>query len=202
LTDGTTSYLYDDAGTPIEQVDPAGLGLYFGHDQYGSTRLLTDATGAVAATFTYDPYGNLTAHTGTADTALRWNGQYQDADTGLYSLRARYYDPQTAQFLTVDPLAAATGTRYTYTRGNPITGTDPTGLWPTIVVGALNIGGGGKGRGHDAPYRAVPSLGDRSIRPRLVVVAHADSPDVGRRQSRYAPKDGQPAGVRAGHGAP
>jgi YD repeat-containing protein len=71
LTDGTTSYLYDDAGTPIEQVDPAGVALYYGHDQYGSTRLLTDATGAVAATFTYDPYGNLAAHTGTPDTPLR-----------------------------------------------------------------------------------------------------------------------------------
>ena len=112
LTDGTTSYLYDDAGTPIEQVDPAGVALYNGHDQYGSTRLLTDATGAVAATFTYDPYGNLTAHTGATDTPLRWNGQYQDTDTGLYYLRARYYDPVTAQFLTGDPLVALTLAAY------------------------------------------------------------------------------------------
>ena len=47
LTDGTTSYLYDDSGTPIEQVNPAGVALYFGHDQYGSTRLLSLNTTAV-----------------------------------------------------------------------------------------------------------------------------------------------------------
>lgn len=129
LTDGTTSYLYDDAGTPIEQVDPAGVALYYGHDQYGSTRLLTDAAGAVAATFTYDPYGNLTAHTGTADTPLRWNGQYQDADTGLYYLRARYYDPVTAQFLTRDPLTAFTLAAYAFGGGNPLNMFDPLGLW-------------------------------------------------------------------------
>jgi len=34
----------------------------------------------------------------------------------------------TGQFLTVDPLAAATGARYAYAGGNPITGADPSGL--------------------------------------------------------------------------
>jgi RHS repeat-associated protein len=128
LTDTTISYLYDDNGTPIEQIDAAGVALYYQHDQYGSTRLLTDAAGAVAATFSYDPYGNLTGHTGTADTPLRWNGQYQDTDTGLYYLRARYYDPTTAQFLTRDLLVALTMSPYGYAAGDPLNSTDPTGL--------------------------------------------------------------------------
>src|SRR5581483_5766795 len=38
--------------------------LYYHQDQLGSTRALTDATGAVVATATYDPYGKLTATTG------------------------------------------------------------------------------------------------------------------------------------------
>jgi hypothetical protein len=84
LTDGTISYIYDNNGTPVEQIDAAGVVLYYQHDQYGSTRLLTNQAGAVAATYTYNVYGALTAHTGTADTPLRWNGQYQDTDTGLY----------------------------------------------------------------------------------------------------------------------
>ena len=143
LTDGTTSYLYDDAGTPIEQVDTAGVALYYGHDQYGSTRLLSDATGAVAATFTYDPYGNLTAHTGTADTPLRWNGQYQDTDTGLYYLRARYYDPTTAQFLTRDLLAALTQNVYGYANSDPLNTSDPSGMicWsPSCLIKDVAIG--------------------------------------------------------------
>ncbi len=106
-TDGSTSYVYDDQGLPIEQIDGADTPLYYQHDQLGSTRLLTSDSGTVAGTFRFDPYGNLTGHTGSSDTPLRWAGQYQDGN-GLYYLRARYYDPATAQFLTRDPLAAVT----------------------------------------------------------------------------------------------
>ena len=84
--------------------------------------------GTVAATFTYDAYGNLSGRTGTADTPLRWNGQNQDTDTGLYYLRARYYDPATAQFLTRDPLEALTGQPYQYTHNSPLNETDRSGL--------------------------------------------------------------------------
>lgn len=129
LTDGSLSYIYDAAGNPIEHIDSNGAVHYYQQDQYGSTRLLTDGTGSVSATFTFDPYGNLTAKTGTADTLLRWNGQAQDADTGLYYLRARYYDPTTAQFLSVDPLAAITKAIYSYANNNPLNESDPLGLW-------------------------------------------------------------------------
>ena len=128
LTDGTTNYVYDDAGNPVEQIDATGSALYYQHDQYGSTRLLTDQTGGVAASYTYDATGNLATKTGTADTPLRWNGQTQDADTGLYYLRARYYDPATTQFLSVDPLAAITQAIYSYASNNPLNRVDPTGL--------------------------------------------------------------------------
>ncbi len=64
-------------------------------------------------------------------TPLRWAGQYQD-QTGLYYMQARYYDPQTAQFLTSDPLAPLTGQPYSYTGANPVNFTDPSGLDETI----------------------------------------------------------------------
>ena len=41
---------------------------------------------------------------------------------------ARYYDPQTAQFLTRDPLDALTRSAYGYVGGDPLDGTDPSGL--------------------------------------------------------------------------
>lgn len=128
LTDGSINYIYDNNGNPIEQIDAAGVILYYQHDQYGSTRLLTNAAGAIAASYTYNAYGALTSRTGTADTPLRWNGQYQDGDTGLYYLRARYYDPTTAQFLTRDPLVALTLAAYTFGRGDPLSNIDPLGL--------------------------------------------------------------------------
>lgn len=128
LTDGAISYIYDAAGNPVEHIDANGTVHYYQQDQYGSTRLLTDGTGSVLATYTFDPYGNLTQKTGTADTLLRWNGQAQDAETGLYYLRARYYDPATAQFLSVDPLVSATRDIYTYANNNPLNQSDPLGL--------------------------------------------------------------------------
>ncbi len=99
-------------------------------DQLGSTRLLTSSTGAVTGTYTYDPWGNTTSHTGTATTPLLYAGQYQDPATGFYYLRNRYYDPATAQFLTIDPAVSQTQAPYTYTSDNPVNFSDPTGLIP------------------------------------------------------------------------
>jgi RHS repeat-associated protein len=54
--------------------------------------------------------------------------QYGDPETGLIYLRARYYDPTTAQFLSRDPAVAFTRSAYGYVGGNPLNGADPTGL--------------------------------------------------------------------------
>jgi RHS repeat-associated protein len=59
---------------------------------------------------------------------FRYTGQYQDSESGLYYLRARYYDPATQQFLSRDPLANLTGTAYAYAGGSPVNGVDPSGL--------------------------------------------------------------------------
>src|SRR2546427_4143438 len=61
ILDGTTSYVTGLARLPLEQISASGTPLYYHHDQLGSTRALTDGTGAVAATYTYDPYGNITS---------------------------------------------------------------------------------------------------------------------------------------------
>jgi RHS repeat-associated protein len=55
-----------------------------------------------------------------------------DPNTGLIYMQARWYDPQTAQLMTVDPLEAITQQPYAYTNDNPINGTDPSGLDETI----------------------------------------------------------------------
>lgn len=102
--------------------------LFYHPDQLSSTRLLTDAVGAVRGTFTYDPYGNQTSSTGAYSTPLGFSGQYQDAESGLIYLRARYYDPATAQLLTRDPMVAMTRSPYGYVGGNPLNASDPSGL--------------------------------------------------------------------------
>ena len=103
LSDATNSYIYGPGELPTEQISSESKVLYLHHDQQGSTQVLTGATGAVEATFTYGGYGNLAASTGTATTSLGYDGQYTEANTGLIYLRARSYEPATGQFTSVDP---------------------------------------------------------------------------------------------------
>ena len=88
-----------------------------------------DNNGNTAVTYTYDAYGTpTTSPNPTATTTLLWQGQYHDPATGLYNLRARWYDPANGQFLSVDPLNQLTQTPYSYGADNPISNSDPTGL--------------------------------------------------------------------------
>ncbi|MHB8340297.1 MAG: RHS repeat-associated core domain-containing protein [Mycobacteriales bacterium] len=129
LTDGTTDYIYGPGGLATEELSKesgAYVDTFFGHDQQGSTRLLFDPFGQVVGTYAYSPYGATLAHTGLA-TALQYDGGYADP-TGLYWLRARYYDPATGTFLTRDPLEALTGSPYGYAGGSPLNVADLSGL--------------------------------------------------------------------------
>jgi len=128
LTDGSLSYVYGPGKMPLEQVNSSGSVLYLHQDQLGSTRFLTDTTGAIVATYGYDPYGNLTALTGNVGTAIGFAGQYTDAETGFQYLQARYYDPLTGQFISKDPISWATTRPYGYTAGDPTNFVDPSGL--------------------------------------------------------------------------
>jgi RHS repeat-associated protein len=141
LSDGTNSYIYGPDGLPVEQISNTGTTLYFHHDQQGSTRLLTNTNGEVEGAFIYSPYGELTARTGAATTPLLYDGQYTDTDTGLIYLRARSYDPVTAQFLSIDPDLEATHESYAYAGDNPLNHSDPTGTDCRGV--ALGLGAAG-----------------------------------------------------------
>jgi RHS repeat-associated protein len=165
-------------------LSPAPNVLYFHQDQLGSTRMLTNSAGAAEATFTYDPYGNLPASTGTAATPFLFAGQYRDAETGFYYLRARYYDPSTAQFLTVDADVATTLSPYGYVQENPLNRSDPGGLMNDASSGSggyytsgpekgceINLSGGPAlcpiGGGQVAPMGSAPA-GGASLVPNYV----------------------------------
>ncbi|MBO9569936.1 MAG: RHS repeat-associated core domain-containing protein, partial [Cellulomonas iranensis] len=138
LTDATSAYVYGNGSVPLAQIDLADGDVDYLHtDTLGSVRSTTDATGAVTSDADYDPYGRPEAPTSdpTAQvTRFGYAGEYTDP-TGYLYLRARYYDPESAQFLTRDPLEATTGNPYGYTDGNPIQMVDPLGLinWGVVV---------------------------------------------------------------------
>ncbi len=81
--------------------------------------------------------------TGSIANPFGYAGEYTDSETGFLYLRARYYDPATQQFLTVDPALVATAQAYAYAADSPLNATDPSGKFlfvPLLIaagVGAL-----------------------------------------------------------------
>ncbi|WP_435241094.1 DUF6531 domain-containing protein [Streptomyces cucumeris] len=70
----------------------------------------------------------LSAPPDTATCPLRFPGQYEDLETGLHYNHHRYYDPETARYLTPDPLGLAPApSQHAYVL-NPHTWQDPLGL--------------------------------------------------------------------------
>jgi RHS repeat-associated protein len=127
------------SGVGLISLTEGGNVRYYLTDALGSTRSLTDPTGAVTDSYSYSAYGALLAHTGSSDNRFLFAGQDQDASSGLVYLRARYYDPNTGRFLSPD---SATGNdqlplslnKYLYCLANPVLGTDPSGHDDIIEV--------------------------------------------------------------------
>jgi RHS repeat-associated protein len=107
----------------------AGVTSTFARDGAKSVRAELSGTGAVVATFRYRAYGATAQTSGApAPTYLGYASQVLDP-SGLYYMRARWYDPASARFLTRDPMATGATNEYGYAAGNPVRNSDPTGLW-------------------------------------------------------------------------
>ena len=64
----------------------------------------------------------------------RYCCEYQDETTGLYYLRARYYDSTTGRFISADSYSGSTADpvslhKYLYANANPVMNSDPTGYF-------------------------------------------------------------------------
>jgi len=111
---------------------------YFVFDGHGSTRMLTDSSGIAQNAFAFDAFGNLIASNATPATAYLYCGEQFDSDLGLYYLRARYFNPQTGRFWTMDsfegnqqdPLSLH---KYLYAADNAVNMVDPLGKWATFL---------------------------------------------------------------------
>lgn len=67
-------------GLPLEQVTGSTANYLF-HDQLGSTRLLTDASGNKVGSYTYNAYGTVASHSRPVTTPFGYAGQYTDSDS-------------------------------------------------------------------------------------------------------------------------
>jgi hypothetical protein len=78
-------------------------------------------------------------------------------------MRARTYDPSTAQFLSVDPFVALTGEPYSYAEDDPIDKADPSGRCGFVCVGGIVLGGVAVATGVGEVVGAAVVIGDTAV---------------------------------------
>ena len=98
-------------------------------DGLGSVRGWLDLAQVFGDIMNYDPYGVPDASV----VGYGFTGEMTDAN-GLVYLRARYYDPNVGNFVSLDPFEGLNYkpqsiNRYGYVNGNPLNYIDPSGLF-------------------------------------------------------------------------
>ncbi|MFD3941437.1 putative T7SS-secreted protein [Streptomyces sp. NPDC058579] len=100
-------------------------------DLIGTPTELVAESGALAWHTRTTLWGTTTWNrTATAYTPLRFPGQYFDPESGLHYNHFRYYDPESARYLSQDPLGLAPADNPATYVHNPHTWSDPLGLSP------------------------------------------------------------------------
>jgi RHS repeat-associated protein len=150
---GTTNYLYD-VDNLLEEVDSSSNVLarytqsrrideplailrssttsYYQADGLWSITALSNASGSISQTYTYDSFGNTTAFTGTLTNPFRFTGREFDPETNLQFSRHRYYDASIGRFTGEDLIRFKdkNPNLYWYVRNQPTNLIDPLGMFP------------------------------------------------------------------------
>ncbi len=116
---------------------------YYLYNGHGDVIALSDESGNIVNSYDYDEWGNLTSESEQIANPIRYAGEYYDNESGLYYLRARYYDPVLGRFTSKDsvegditnPLSL---NLYTYVENNPIIYLDPSGLSAATAEWSVN----------------------------------------------------------------
>jgi len=168
-----TRYVYGLERIAQTQV-ASGTTSFYGYDGHGDVRYLTDVAGKVTDTYDYDAFGNVVGSTGTTANVYRYQGEAFDSETGLYYLRARYYDPVAGRFLSVDALADQGQHPYTYAGADPVNGHDPTGTQDFLeftMLTAVFMPSAAVMAGMAADFKCIASLAlSRLLGPAAVMV--------------------------------
>lgn len=98
-------------------------------DLVGTPRELVDESGVIAWRARSTLWGSTTwTRDATAYTPLRFPGQYFDPESGLHHNYFRTYDPETARYLSPDPIGLSGGPNPCWYGPNPWGWIDPFGL--------------------------------------------------------------------------
>jgi RHS repeat-associated protein len=167
-------------------------------DHLGTPLALYDAGGTQTWEAQLDSYGAVRQGRGQAQGCpFRYQGQYEDVETGLYYNRFRYYDPEGGQYISQDPIRLRGGQQFYGYTANPLNYIDPLGLSgidvfrgmtndngsPQIAQSARGLGarvGPGLDIEADAHGMVHPGTGGISVAPSVGdLPAHRRPPEFG-----------------------
>ena len=129
----TCYYIYGHgliAKIPVQEWGPYEP-YYYHYDGLGNTVAITDEESIIVNKYAYTPFGELAAIEESIPNPFRYVGRYgvMDDENGLLYMRARYYDPGSGRFISMDPILFMGGPNfYSYVSNNPLNFIDPLGL--------------------------------------------------------------------------
>lgn len=147
----TKAYTYDDNGYPLTMTYH-GETYYYLTNYRGDVLAIVNESGENVATYTYDAWGNILTQSDSKIAAInpyRYAGYRYDDETKLYYLMARYYNPDTGVFLSIDPVRGSisnpiTLNGFNYANNNPVILVDPNGEVALAAAGVYFIPGIGQ----------------------------------------------------------
>ena len=128
----------------LTRTDVAGASAYYAFDAIGSTSELTDSSGDILNSYTYDPFGRLLSEVVAVPNPFQFVGKYgvMHETNGLEFMRARFYDAATGRFVSEDPVGLLGGMNfYSYAKQNPTSLIDPSGLLTPLQKIGLGVVG-------------------------------------------------------------
>jgi RHS repeat-associated protein len=130
----TSNYVWGPDRALVKKV-VGGSDYYYLYNGHGDVVQMVDRNGNVVNNYQYDEWGNILVSNETVSNLFKYAGEVYDQETGLYYLRARYYDPAMGRFINEDSyegqvINPLTMNLYSYCHNNPLLFTDPSGHTP------------------------------------------------------------------------
>lgn len=114
---------------------------FYQTDHLGAPQRMVASSGQVVWEARFKAFGRVDNYRAAVMNKLRLPGQYYDDETGLHHNVFRDFDPEIGRYLQSDPLGIIDGPNiYVYARSNPLTSSDPLGLFAFAIPLAPAVG--------------------------------------------------------------
>jgi RHS repeat-associated protein len=129
----TDEYIFF-GGIRIARRDPSGNIVYYIADHLGTSRLVTDASGAILDQSDFYPFGGERVISASSGNTYKFTAKERDTESGLDYFGARHYASSMGRWMSPDapfadqhPASPQSWDMYLYTRNNPLSAVDADG---------------------------------------------------------------------------